>query len=107
MNFLLKFSTDFITPMITISKYISFISTLTIAFGVVFQIPSVSLFLTKIGIITPKFLSQGRKHAIVVIFILAAILTPPDVSTQCLMAIPLLLLYEIGVIFSKIVYHKV
>ena len=107
MKFLLGFATDFITPMITISRYISFLGTLTFAFGVIFQLPLVCLFLTKIGIVTPMFLSSKRKHAIVLIFILAAILTPPDVVTQCLMAGPLLILYEIGIIFSKFAYRPV
>jgi sec-independent protein translocase protein TatC len=105
MNFLLSFSSDLITPMITISRYISFIGTLTLTFGVVFQLPLVVLFLTKIGVVTPNFLSARRKHAIVLIFILAATLTPPDVITQCLMALPLLLLYELGIIFSKFAYR--
>ena len=106
IKFLLGFATDFVTPMITISNYISFIGTLTLAFGVIFQLPIVSLFLTKIGIVTPYFLSSKRRHAIVFIFIFAAILTPPDVITQCLMAVPLLVLYELGIIFSKIVYRR-
>jgi sec-independent protein translocase protein TatC len=106
IKFLLGFATDLITPMITISRYISFVGTLTFAFGVVFQLPIASLFLTKIGIVTPKFLSTKRKHAVVFIFITSAIFTPPDVITQCLMAIPLLVLYEVGVIFSKIVYRQ-
>lgn len=105
IKFLLGFATDFVSPMITISKYISFVGTLTLAFGVIFQLPLISLFLTKIGIVTPYFLSSKRKHAIVLIFLLAAILTPPDVITQCLMAAPLLVLYELGIIFSKFVYR--
>jgi len=104
VKFLLGMATDCITPMITISNYISFVGMLTLTFGLIFELPLVSLFLTKIGIITPHFLSKKRKVAIVFIFIAAAILTPPDMITQCLMAIPLLLLYEIGIIFSKLVY---
>ena len=105
IKFLLGFATDEIVPMISMSKYISFVAMLTMAFGMVFELPLASLFLTKIGVVTPRFLSQKRKHAIVVIFIAAAVLTPPDVITQTLMAVPLLILYEIGIIFSKIV-HK-
>lgn len=101
LKFLLGFATDFLVPMITISKYISFIGTMTFAFGVVFQLPLAMLFLAKIGIVTPTFLSQKRKHAIVIIFIIGALLTPPDVITQCLMAGPLILLYELGILFSK------
>ena len=105
VNFLLGFATEQLTPMITISKYISFIGTLTFAFGVIFQLPLISLFLTKIGVVTPQFLSNKRKHAIVFVFILAAILTPPDIITQILMAVPLLVLYELGVVFSRFVYR--
>lgn len=107
MHFLLGFATDFIAPMITVSRYISFIANLTFAFGVVFQLPLIILFLTKVGIVTPAFLSSKRKHAIVVIFILAATLTPPDVVTQALMAVPLLILFEIGSIFSKLAYRPI
>lgn len=106
IKFLLAFATDHLVPMITISKYISFVGMLTLAFGTIFQLPLVSLFLTKIGIVTPALLKEKRKHAIVVMFIAAATLTPPDVITQCLMAVPLLILYEIGIIFSKFAYKR-
>lgn len=106
IKFLLGFATDQIVPMITISRYVSFIAMLTFAFGVVFELPLVSLFLTKIGVVTPYFLSKKRRHAIVFIFIAAAIFTPPDVITQSLMAIPLLVLYEVGILFSKIAYRS-
>jgi len=101
MRFLLSFSTYFLTPMISISRYISFVGTLTIAFGVIFELPLAILFLTKIGVVTPEFLSYKRRYAIVLIFIAAAILTPPDIITQCLLAVPLLLLYEVAIIFSR------
>lgn len=106
MRFLLGFATDFITPMITISRYISFVGILTLSFGVIFELPLISLFLTKIGLVTPEFLSGKRKHAVVLVFIVAAILTPPDIITQGLMALPLLVLYEIGIVFSKFAYKK-
>jgi sec-independent protein translocase protein TatC len=106
IRFLLGFATDSVSPMITMSNYVSFVGNLTLAFGSVFQLPLISLFLTKIGIVTPVFLSDKRRHAIVLIFILAATLTPPDVITQCLMAVPLLVLYEISIIFSKIAYRR-
>ena len=105
IRFLLGFATDLITPMISVSEYASFVGTLTFAFGIVFQLPLALMFLTKIGVITPIFLSRKRRHAVVLIFILAAILTPPDVITQCLMAVPLLILYEIGIIFSRLAYR--
>lgn len=102
MKFLLSFSTDFIVPMITLPNYISFIMTLVLAFGVCFQLPLVLMFLAKIGIVTPAFLVQKRKHAIVLILIVSAVLTPsPDAVSQILMAGPLLVLYELGVIASR------
>ncbi|MFH1593834.1 MAG: twin-arginine translocase subunit TatC [Candidatus Omnitrophota bacterium] len=104
VKFLLGFATESIVPMISVSKYISFVGLLTLVFGVVFELPLASLFLTKIGVVTPRFLSQKRRHAIVIIFIAAAIFTPPDVVTQCLLAIPLVVLYEIGLLFSRAVY---
>jgi len=103
MKFLLGFATDFVSPMITISRYISFIGGITFAFGVVFELPLVILFLTKTGFVTPQFLSEKRRHIVLLIFILAAFLTPPDIITQILMALPLLALYEIGIVFSKMV----
>ena len=107
IKFLLGFAADFVVPMITISNYISFVGTLVFAFGVVFQLPLVMLFLTKIGVTTPRFLSDKRKHAIVFIFIAAATLTPPDIVTQCLMAVPLLVLYEIGIMLSKLTHRPI
>lgn len=107
IEFLLGFRTNFVTPMITISNYVSFIGTLTLAFGIVFQLPLISLFLTKMNIVTPEFLCRKRKHALVFIFISAAIFTPPDVITQGLMSLPLMVLYEMGIIFSRFIYNPV
>ena len=102
IKFLLSFSTDFIVPAISLGRYVSFVGVLTFAFGAIFEIPLVILFLARLGIVTPAFLSTKRRHAVVIIFILAAILTPPDVITQCLMAGPLMILYELSVFFSKL-----
>jgi len=104
MKFLLGFATDTIVPMITLPNYISFIVTLVLAFGLCFQLPLVLTFLAKIGIVTPAFLVQKRKHAIVLILIASAVLTPsPDAISQVLMAGPLLVLYELGVAASKLI----
>jgi len=91
INFLLGFSTESIVPMITIKNYISFVATLVFAFGLIFELPLVLMFLTKIGIATPEYLSQKRKHAYVLITVLSAFITPPDVVTLCLMSGPLIL----------------
>jgi len=72
----------------------------------IFELPIVAFFLTKIGIITPDFMRKYRKHSIVVIFIVAAIITPPDVFSQMLVSIPLLLLYEVSIGISARVIRK-
>jgi sec-independent protein translocase protein TatC len=102
LKFLMTFGTEYLTPMISVGKYISFVTSLSFAFGIVFQLPLIVLFLTRMGIVTPAFLSSSRKYAVVIIFIAAAIFTPPDVVTQCLMAIPLLVLYEISILLSRL-----
>ena len=106
IRFLLSYASEQIIPMITVKSYISFIGTFMLSFGVIFELPLIILFLTKIGIATPAFLVQKRRHAIVLIFIVSAILTPPDVISQLMMAIPLVVLYELGVIFSKLTYKN-
>jgi sec-independent protein translocase protein TatC len=97
VRFLLGFSSGMMIPMITVSHYINFVVTILLACGVVFELPLILLFLTKTGVATPEFLRQKRRHAIILILIVSAVMTPPDVITQLLMAAPLILLYEIGV----------
>ncbi len=106
LRFLLSFSSDVIVPMITIKNYISFLGTLILAFGVVFELPLVLMFLTKIGIATPDFFANKRRYAIVLILIVSAIITPPDVITQLMLSGPLIVLYEIGIIASRFTYRK-
>ena len=91
----------------TIDSFISIITMLTIAAGIVFQLPIVVYFLSKIGILTPGFMRAYRKHAIVVILIIAAIITPsPDGTSQLLVAFPLLLLYDISIFIAAAVNRK-
>ncbi|MBN2412571.1 twin-arginine translocase subunit TatC [candidate division KSB1 bacterium] len=106
MKFLLGFQTDFLAANITIGKYLGFIVTIILVFGVVFELPVLSYFLTKIGLLTPQFLQKNRRYGIVMIFIAAAVLTPPDVFTQLLLAGPLILLYEVSIWVSKAVLKK-
>ena len=105
LRFLLGFGGSSLQPMISISKYLSFITLMILAFGIVFELPLVFLLLVRIGIVSPEFLAKKRKVFIVAIFILAAILTPPDVFTQILLAVPLLILYEVSILLTKIVPH--
>ncbi len=95
-----------VVNQINLSSYITTVASVTLASGVIFELPILTYFLTKIGIITPAFMRKYRRHAIVAIFILAAIITPPDVISQILVSIPLLLLYEFSIYVSKIVLKK-
>jgi sec-independent protein translocase protein TatC len=93
-----------VANQISLSSFISTVTMLTLSSGVVFELPVVIYFLSKIGLVTPQFLKNYRKHSMVVILIIAAIITPsPDVTSQVLVAVPLFLLYEIGIWVSGIV----
>jgi len=95
-----------VVNQINIRSYIGTITSICLATGLVFELPIISFFLTKIGLITPKFMRQYRKHAIVVIFILSAIITPPDIFSQTLVSIPLLILYEVSIMISARVMRQ-
>jgi len=101
LKFLLRFSNPYLIPMISASKYVGFLLTFTLTFGVVFQFPVVVLLLTKLGVFSYQILKKRRKEAIVGIFIFAAIFTPPDVFTQISMALPLIFLYELSILLAK------
>lgn len=88
------------------SDYLSFTCTFLLAFGVVFELPIVILFLSKLGIVNHTQLSKNRKYAILLAFIVGAILTPPDIVSQCLMAVPLLVLYEVSIILARMFGKK-
>ncbi|NIS61591.1 MAG: twin-arginine translocase subunit TatC [Proteobacteria bacterium] len=105
-KFLLGFAGYNIEPMLAIKEYFSFSTKLLLAFGFVFELPLFIVFLSKAGIVSPQTLSRQRKYAILLIFVVAAILTPPDVATQIMMAGPLIGLFEIGIIMAKIFRKK-
>lgn len=106
LRFLFSFRTSYLVPMPDIGSYIGFVGGLFLAFGTVFELPLLSYLLSRMGIVTPQFLRQWRRYAIVIIFIGAAILTPtPDAVIQILMAVPLILLYELSILISAAV-HK-
>jgi len=105
LEFFLGLAPETVKTNIAIDFYISFIIRLLVIFGIVFQLPIMSYFLSKMGILTPTFMRNYRRHSIVVIFILAALFTPPDPFTQVMLAIPLILLYEISIYISQWV-HK-
>ena len=95
-----------VVNQINIRSYIGTITSICLATGLIFELPIIAFFLTKIGVITPAFMRKYRKHAIVVIFIVAAIITPPDVFSQMLVCIPLLILYEVSIGISARVMKK-
>ncbi|MGA1841431.1 MAG: twin-arginine translocase subunit TatC [bacterium] len=106
LRFLLTYKTNSLTPTITIGYYIGFTFRLILVFGIIFELPLIIFFLTKIGIVKPSMLTKNRKYAILIIFIVSAILTPPDVVTQILMAVPLIFLYEISVIACRMAFRQ-
>jgi len=91
---------------IDISSYISTIRSSVIAAGLIFELPILIYFLTKMGLVTPEFLKKYRKYALVIVLILSAIITPPDVTSQVVVAIPILILYQISIRISKIVIKR-
>ncbi|MBO6265831.1 MAG: twin-arginine translocase subunit TatC, partial [Acidaminococcaceae bacterium] len=86
------------TPMLSISQYVGFMFTFVLSFGIVFEMPILTYVLCRVGIVTPDQLTACRKYVILCIFIIAAFLTPPDVLSQVLMALPMIVLYEVGII---------
>jgi len=106
-RFLLGYATDFIKPMPSMKEYLSFSIKFLLAFGLVFEFPVVLVLLARIGIIDAKMLARQRKYAILLIFIFAAAVTPsPDLISQVLMALPLMGLYELSILLSKIFGKK-
>ena len=101
-KFFLSFSSDTIQAMPSMKEYLGFASKMLFAFGIVFELPLVITFLAKLGIVSVDFLKKNRKYALLIFFIGSAILTPPDVITQIMMAFPLMLLYEISIVGAKL-----
>jgi sec-independent protein translocase protein TatC len=101
VNFFASYTLDpTIANTFTISDYIDNIVSLVLGTGIVFQLPLVVLFLSKIGLLTPSFLKNNRKYAFVIILVIAAVITPPDVISQLIVTFPILLLYEISIWIS-------
>ncbi len=105
--FFVSYTTDFLKPMFSLKEYLALTSKFLLGFGVSFELPVFLFFMTKIGIVNPKMLAKQRWYAILIIFVVAAILTPtPDPFNQTLMALPLMVLYEIGIIVSNFAVKK-
>ena len=98
--------TDLIQNNFTMDSHIGLVTNMLLGVSILFELPVLVFFLTKIGLITPAFLKKYRKHALVVVLIVAAIITPPDVASQIIVAIPIVILYEVSIKVSKIVIKK-
>jgi sec-independent protein translocase protein TatC len=102
-KFIASFAPKSITPAPDIEAYISFVMTMFLAFGVSFEVPVVLVVLVKLGLVTIEKLKEWRSYFIVIAFVIAAIVTPPDVVSQLALAIPMCLLYELGIVFARFV----
>ena len=105
-QYFLSFNNDYIQALPSMNEYFSLAIRLLFCFGIAFELPVVIYFLTKIGIVTPELLKKKRKYALLLMFVVGAIITPPDPASQIMMAAPLLVLYEIGIIVAKIAAKK-
>lgn len=102
-QFLITFGSFLYTPLINIEDYVGFFTKIMMGFGISFELPVFAYFLALLGLVTDKTLKDFFKYAVVIIFVVAALLTPPDVLTQLLMAIPLVLLYGLSILIVRAV----
>lgn len=100
-DFLINFGSAVVTVLPSIGKYVGFFTKLLIGFGIAFELPVITFFLAQIGLVDDRMLKDFFKYAIVLIFVLSALLTPPDVLTQFLMAGPLIFLYIVSIFIAK------
>jgi sec-independent protein translocase protein TatC len=105
-EFFLSFATEAIRPLPSMKEYLGFASKLLLAFGLVFELPLVITAMARLGVVSVPFLKKNRKYAILLFFMGSALLTPPDVVTQVMMALPLMLLYEISILGARIFGRK-
>ena len=107
ISFFIDFGRGLAVPTLSMGQYLSFAVSFLLPFGLIFELPLVIIFLAKIGVVSPAFLSKKRKYAILSIVIVAAILTPgPDIMSQLLMATPVYLLYELSIFLARFFYHQ-
>lgn len=106
ITFFMGFQIEEIQPMISFSNYLGFVINNLLAFGLIYELPIVMVLLTKFRILKIEFLKNNRKYFVLIILIIAAILTPPDVISQTLLAIPMFILFEIGILLSTLIQKK-
>ncbi len=97
---------DQVLNQINLKSYIGTVTSVTLAAGVIFELPILIFFLSKAGLVTPEFLRKYRRHAIIIVMVLAATITPPDIFSLILVTFPLIILYETGIVISKKIVKK-
>lgn len=106
LEFFLRIAIDEVSSMLSINSYVSFVNTMLLSFGAVFEMPVIVFLLSKLGILKPEFLKKNRGIIIVAIFIFAAVITPPEVVSQLMLGIPMVLLLEFSILISTLVCRK-
>ena len=107
VDFMTRVSDDLnVNQVIGIHEYFQFLLQLTLPFGLLFQMPVVIMFITRLGLVTPMFLAKIRKYAYFVLFVIAALITPPELLSHLMVSVPLLILYEISIVISRISYRQ-
>lgn len=106
IQFFMGFQMEGIEEMISFESYLSLILSTVLSFGIIFELPSIMVILARFGIVTTAFMRKYRKYIVLVIFIAAAVLTPPDVISQVMLAMPMLLLFEVGLLFATMAEKK-
>jgi sec-independent protein translocase protein TatC len=107
INFLGKYQvSEAVFNDFDLSSYIGLVRASVLASGLIFELPIVIYFLTRVGVVTPQFLKKYRKYALVIVLILSAVITPPDIVSQIIVAIPVLILYEVSILISKVIYKQ-
>ncbi len=105
-KFFLKFSDETIRALPAMAQYFSFSLKLLFGFGLIFELPVIMVFLARMGLVNAKFLGKQRKYAFLLIFVVGAILTPPDIISQVFMAGPLIVLYEVSIVLVRLIQRK-
>ena len=107
IQFLMNYSLNIeIKNTISLENYISFLSSLSFAGGFMFELPVVIFFLAKVGLVTDKLLKSFRKHSIIIILFISALITPPDISSQLILSLPLVILYEFSIVIAKTISQQ-
>lgn len=101
VNFFVTMGDNMATPMFSLGKYVSFLFAFLVPFGIMFELPVLVVWLSRLGLVTAQQLVRARKFIILAVFTVAAVLTPPDVVSQCMLAIPLLVLFEVSVLCAR------